>query len=202
MPLPAGPLYLDCHLSLDGTTLGHVRGLNRRIIDLAGGGIDFAHGKVPHLTLFMGLFPPSCEAGARRAVADLAGRFTPLDLAFRGVEAARDGYLFLRVEGTEALRAWHARVVEALDPLREGLVRQKFRDRRADYSPDEQARIDRYGFPWVLEAWRPHVTIGFVDPARQPEVVAGLGDPAFAGRAVAIALGPVGDHGTVLVNPE
>ncbi|NLI79451.1 MAG: DUF1045 domain-containing protein [Candidatus Riflebacteria bacterium] len=198
MTLSADPLYLDCHISLDGTTIERVRRLNRRVVDLAGGGIDFSTGAlIPHLTLFMGLFPPSREARVRRAVDDLAGRFAPLDLAFGGMEVARDGYVFLRVAPTEALRGWHARVVAALDPLREGLVRQKFRDRRTDYSPDEQARIDRYGFPWVLEAWRPHVTIGFVDPARQPDVLAGLGEPSFTGRAVAIALGPVGEHGTV-----
>ncbi len=228
MTLPAAPLYLDCHLLLDSTTLDRVRGLNRRIVDLAPGGIDFAQGRVPHLTLFMGLFPASREDAVRQAVEDLAGRFTPFALAFVGVEASRDGYLFLQAVSTEALCGWHARVVEALDPLRDGLVRQKFRDRRADYSPDEQARIDRYGFPWVLEAWRPHVTIGFVDPDRpevgsaplpprmaarnigfaprqgafrQPDVLAGLGEPAFDGRAVGIALGRVGEHGTVLEGP-
>ncbi|RCK78936.1 MAG: hypothetical protein OZSIB_0487 [Candidatus Ozemobacter sibiricus] len=192
------PAYLDCYIVLDGTILSEAVRLNREIVATAGGEVDFAQGRVPHLTLFMGLFPEAAVVRVEAAVAEVARAFPPVPLALVGLTAARDGYLFLQVARTPALAALHAAVVRALDPLREGLIRPKFLQALNTYSTVEQANIQRYGFPWVLDEWRPHVTVGHVSPERHEALLSRLRPVPVEGLGGDLALGRVEGKGTVV----
>ncbi len=194
----ASPVYLDCYIALGGTILSEAVRLNREIVAAVGGEVDFAQGRVPHLTLYMGLFPAVAVGRVEAATAGVARVFPPVCLSLEGLTTARDGYLFLEVARTPALAALHAAVVRALDPLREGLIRSKFLDALATYSAVEQANIRRYGFPWVLDDWRPHVTVGHVPTEHHARLVARLRPARVAEEGRELGLGRVEGKGTVV----
>lgn len=184
--------------------------MNRAVLELAGGGIDFTAGALPHLTLYMGLFPDTVADDLRAAVEALAREYSPVPLAFQGFSASREGHLFLDLEPAPGLVAIHRAAVEALNPFRQGAIREKYLAGLAGFPPAEQHHIRTYGYPWVLDGFRPHVTIGFVSPGEgaptrasrlpggPPALLDRLGPGRFGGVGEELGLGPVGEHGAVI----
>ncbi|MFZ2957457.1 MAG: DUF1045 domain-containing protein [Candidatus Ozemobacteraceae bacterium] len=257
--LPSGKLiddmflYLDAFLELDEKTIIEARRLNRRILDSAGGTVDFSQGTIPHITLYMGYFPIDQERAVASALSVLASLCSPFPItigkSFRstskassppssifsipcisstpvttnspppdptpgklnfetfetglktdmetGLEISPEGYLFWRVLLDAPLARLHKAVVEVLDPLRNGAVRPKFLDLIDQYKPHEQENIRRYGFPWVLEDFSPHITLGAVEPRLTKEVGQNLHPPERTFPARALGLGTVGNSGVV-----
>lgn len=191
-------LYLDAYLELPEEILEHACALNRRITASAGGSIDFGTGRIPHITLYMGLFPEDELPAITGELACIASRTCPFPVCMLGGGAGMDGYLFWNVVADEPLRRLHEKVVTALNPLRHGSIREKYLDDLKKFTTEECNNINDYGFPWVLEQFRPHVTIGRVGEARAAEAAALLEYPELSGRAVRLALGSVGEHGVVL----
>jgi len=191
-------VYLDAFLELPAELSATVTRLNRQIVSTVGGSIDFSRGMVPHITLYMGLFPAEELERAANGLAAIAADTSPIPLSLRGIEAGAEGYLFLNVEIGEPLRSLHDRIVAVLNPLRQGAIRRKFLDSLERFTPGERENIMNYGFPWLLSLFRPHVTIGKTDAAAAGGVARGLTVPAERGVATRLVLGEVGEHGTVV----
>jgi putative phosphonate metabolism protein len=95
-----------------------------------------------------------------------------------------DGFLALTPEGgTEALDALAGRVVAALDAFRAPAPEQELTRRRAaGLSPRQEAMLQRWGYPYVMEEFRFHVTLtGRLTPDQA----------AAVRRAIAPALAPL-----------
>ncbi|SDB70578.1 DUF1045 domain-containing protein [Belnapia rosea] len=90
----------------------------------------------------------------------LAARIAPFDLPPLAVENL-DGFLALReTEPCPALRPLADACVEALEPCRAPPDEAELaRRRRARLSPRQEALLGRYGYPYVMEEWRFHVTL-------------------------------------------
>lgn len=189
--------YLDVYLELPDDMLEQARALNRRIVSSAGGGVDFGAGRIPHITLYMGLFPETERASLVRELKPVAAETAPFPIVLREIETSRDGYVFWKVVADEPLMRLHERVVAALNPLRRGAIRDKFLEDQDRFTKDECIYIMKYGFPWVLNRFRPHVTVGHLEDGAAAAADA-LRCPEARGEAVRIALGSVGDHGVIL----
>lgn len=189
--------YLDVYLELPGDLLKQAFALNRRVVSSAGGAVDFGAGRIPHITLYMGLFPEAERAAVVSELKTVAAETAPFPIVLREIETSRDGYLFWKVVADEPLRHLHERVVTALNPLRCGAVREKFLEDQERFTKEECVYIMKYGFPWVLDRFRPHVTVGYLENGAAAAADA-LGCPEARGEAVRIALGSVGDHGVIL----
>jgi len=94
------------------------------------------------------------------AVAALAARLAPVTCRGLRLEALH-GFLALTPEGCRAdLLALGAAVVEAADPLRARLNAAEVARRRPDtLSPRQRALLDRWGYPFVMEEFRFHLTL-------------------------------------------
>ncbi len=126
-----------------------------------------------------------------RAAEALAARLRPFDLP---PLAVRDlgGFLALRETAPcPALRALADACVEALDAARAPPGEEELaRRRRAGLTPAQEALLARWGYPYVFEEWRFHVTLSRrLTPAEravvEPAVVAHLGEAAARPRRVA-----------------
>ncbi|RAI60278.1 DUF1045 domain-containing protein [Roseicella frigidaeris] len=125
----------------------------------------------------------------------LAARLAPFDLPPLAVQDL-DGFLALRETAPcPGLRALADACVEALDPWRAPPEEAELaRRRRAGLSPRQEALLARWGYPYVFEEWRFHVTLTRrLSPAETsvalPAVTAFLGDaPARPRRVEAIGL--------------
>lgn len=190
-------VYLDVYLELPDDMLEQARTLNRHIVSSAGGSIDFGAGRVPHITLYMGLFPEAEKASVVHELRSVAEESAPFPIVLREIDTSRDGYVFWNAAVDGSLQGLHERVVEALNPLRHGAVREKFLEDQERFTKEECLYIMKYGFPWVMSRFRPHVTVGHLE-AGAAETAGRLGSPESRGQASRIALGSVGEHGVIL----
>jgi putative phosphonate metabolism protein len=115
------------------------------------------------------------------AVAALAGRLAPVEAPALRVET-EDGFVSLRPSGpAPALDALAAACVTELDLLRAPLSAPELaRRRRIGLDPVEEAHLRRWGYPWVLDRFRFHVTLTGPLPAAEARRLAPLLGYAFA----------------------
>lgn len=129
-------------------------------------------------------------AELRAAAAALAASTAPF--ALPPLYAANlDGFLALREsEPCPALNAFAAACVEALDPFRLPPTPEELARRRPERLPPQQRQhLERWGYPYVFDTWRFHVTLTRrLDDAERaavlPAVTAHLGAAAARPRQV------------------
>lgn len=98
-------------------------------------------------------------------IAEFARKFEPFDAGELsvGAIAASEGRAFvvLKPDGDlKELRAFEESVVRALDPLRAPLTDSERRRRRpARLTPRQAYYLDAWGYPYVLDEFRPHFTL-------------------------------------------
>ncbi len=95
-----------------------------------------------------------------------------------------DGFLALVPQGdTSALTNLAAKVVEILDPLRAPLTAAEIARRRPDrLTPRQRYLLDQFGYPYVMEEFRFHLTLsGNLSPQDQA-TLRPLAAAHFAGR--------------------
>jgi putative phosphonate metabolism protein len=134
-------------------------------------------------------------AAARADAAALAARTAPFDLPPLAVHDL-DGFLALRETAPcPPLHALADACVTALDDHRTPPDAAEIARRRPErMSAAQRAHLDRWGYPYVFEEWRFHVTLTRrlspgEKPVLMPAVTAFLGEaPALPRRVVAIAL--------------
>lgn len=134
-------------------------------------------------------------AAARDAAAALADRTAAFDLPPLAVQDL-EGFLALRETAPcPALGAFADAAVAALDAHRLPPDAAEIARRRPDrLSPRQRAHLDRWGYPYVFEEWRFHVTLTRrLSPAEKaailPAVTAFLGEaPARPRRVVSLSL--------------
>lgn len=134
-------------------------------------------------------------AAARAQAAALAARTAPFDLPPLALHDL-DGFLALRETAPcPSLHALADACVTALDDHRLPPDAAELARRRPERLPPAQrAHLDRWGYPYVFEEWRFHVTLtrrlnAQEKAALMPAVIAFLGDaPARPRRVAAISL--------------
>lgn len=161
------------------------------------GGLDIAEvtadarGYGLHATLKAPFRLARSHAGLEAAVEALAARIAPFHLP---PLAVRDLGGFLALRETAPCPAAHALAdacVEALEPCRAPLTEADWaRRRRGGLSTEEEARIARWGYHYVFEAWLFHVTLSRRLSAAEravvlPAVTAHLGAAAARPRRLA-----------------
>lgn len=107
--------------------------------------------------------------GLQAAVADLAARLAPVDLGPLALHRI-GGFLALVPEGDP--RDLAATVVKELDPFRAPLTEADRARRRPDrLTPRQRELLDQWGYPWVMEEFRFHLTLTGDDAPPEVEAV-------------------------------
>ena len=115
------------------------------------------------------------------AVSGLASNLAPVGMA--GLRLVNlDGFLAFVPEGdTTILNDLAAQVVRGLDPLRAGLSDVEIARRRPDLlTPRQRDLLDLYGYPFVLDEFRFHLTLSGPLPAKEHAIIAGAAATHFA----------------------
>ncbi|MDO9707831.1 DUF1045 domain-containing protein [Paracraurococcus lichenis] len=134
-------------------------------------------------------------AEAMRAAEALAARIAPFDLPPLSVQDLH-GFLALRETAPcPALQALADACVEALDACRAPPSEAELaRRRKSGLSPRQEALLARWGYPYVFEEWRFHVTLTRrLTPGEKATVLPAVTDflgeaPARPRRVAAISL--------------
>lgn len=123
--------------------------------------------------------PDVTEPMIRDRVAGLAARLAPVTCTGLRLEILH-GFIALTPMGCEAaLLDLAAAVVEGTDDLRAPLTEAEVARRRPDQlSTRQRALLDRWGYPFVMEEFRFHLTL--TDRLTEPEPVLAVLDAHFA----------------------
>lgn len=119
--------------------------------------------------------PGITENDLRAALDALARRLSPVVCDGLGITDLH-GFLALTPQGCDdALRALAAAVVEATDPMRAPLTEAEIvRRKPALLTPRQRELLDRWGYPYVMEEFRFHLTLTDSLPAEERPVVAAV----------------------------
>jgi putative phosphonate metabolism protein len=137
----------------------------------------------------MALVDGASEADLRAAITSFASEHQPIDLG-KPTLASLDGFLALMVEQNDALQDFAAHVVERFDVFRAPMT-NKDRAARANRNLSERQieLLDAYGYPYVFDEFRFHMTLS----DRLPEA-----DQAEVSKAASTWFNPVLDEPLVL----
>lgn len=137
------------------------------------------HGTIkPPFRLAAGVDPAAVEA----AVAGLAAQFQPVQMP--GLDlVSLEGFLALVPRGdVTALTDLAAHVVERLDHLRAPLTEAEIARRRPDrLTPRQRDLLDQFGYPYVMEEFRFHLTLSGRLTEDQMDMLRPLAGAHFAG---------------------
>jgi putative phosphonate metabolism protein len=107
----------------------------------------------------MALAEDTDEAGLRTALTNFAARHRPVELG-RLKLASLHGFLALVIDGeNEALQDFAAHVVEDFDPFRAPMTVKDRAARAKGLSERQLELLDAYGYPYVFEEFRFHMTL-------------------------------------------
>lgn len=150
--------------------------------------------KFAHASLYMTQLKIDDLEKVKELLADIAATTVRQNLAATRYDQA-EGYIDAEYERTEALAALQMAVVEALNPVRDGM-RAKDKARMLTATGKARESLEKYGYSGVGELFRPHLTLtrfadgGTIDSANLP-------DPSsFSGPFTKLGLFEMGDNGT------
>jgi Protein of unknown function (DUF1045) len=96
----------------------------------------------------------------KAAIFDLAANAAPVSIADLRLTNLGRFLAFVPVSPDAAQNALAAHVVTGLEPLRAALTASELEKRRSPHLTDrQQALLDRYGYPYVLDQFRFHLTL-------------------------------------------
>jgi len=116
---------------------------------------------IPHITLFQGLFPEKNIDNLAQAISDIAGNTRGFKLKFKDLVNFKSSVWAEFIKNPEVSNL-HARVVEDIQPLREGLVEPQFESTHPVYQSLTVTRrkmVDEYGYPHLFEMFEPHISL-------------------------------------------
>lgn len=155
---------------------------------------------LPHITIHTLEFPLKNIKAAYEEVEKVALNLKPMDLIFKKVYTGW-GYIGVEFTKTEQIDNFHKLIIENLNPLREGRLREKYETEISENKyPKKQVKyIGKYGYHNVFEYFMPHLTLArFIDEdetekaAQFLESIIELPDS----RAYDVGVCEVGTHGT------
>ncbi len=121
---------------------------------------------IPHVTIYQACYPRPNYELLRHKVPTIAKITPSLQLRFREYRVHAGTYVWWTAEDSEALLQLHWRVLNSLNPLREGLVLPHIEPNGLAYTTgeelttEESANVRTYGAVAVAGQFRSHVTLG------------------------------------------
>ncbi len=148
----------------------------------------------PHLSLYTSEFPDVQEV--ETSLKSLAKTTKPFPLSATSCELWRDVWLGINYKKDEAIAHFQHAVVERLNPLRKGLLRERDRARLENLSEEEKRNILTFGDRHTGDLFGPHLTLTKFERAvsELPEI--SLDDYSFTVHE--LGLFAWGAHGTAI----
>lgn len=150
----------------------------------------------PHISLYHVLFPIKNHGKIVEKIKSLAENTKPFNISLNRVTFENfSKVLHWKCELTPELASLHKRLIEDINPLREGVYENYLKD----CTEEEKKNIEKYGYIHALELYDPHITITRFDDREEIKSVLTQLPPSIERMfdVSKIHLGKLGDHGTV-----
>lgn len=132
-------------------------------------GIDY----FPHLTMYSPDFPENSYGEMVRNLRGISAKYSVFKVKFTLFDS-EDGYIGINIDNNELVKSLHADIVNTLNPLRKGILREKYQDPEyvEKLSENQQKNIATYGYPAVMDEFTPHLTLIRFDNGERAKEVA------------------------------
>lgn len=115
----------------------------------------------PHITIYSPEYPRQNLPKIFDAVTEIAQETKPVKFTVHAIKEYED-FIGLDFDLTPPIKSLHQKVVEVLNPWREGHIDAKY-DRDSEYyqilDKQQKNNVAAYGYPDCLRLYKPHLTI-------------------------------------------
>lgn len=125
----------------------------------------------PHITIYQAEFPKRNESKVLEEVKSMANSSERL-LFVSDKPSVKGRYVAMNFKRSKEIENFSRHVVERLSPLREGNVKEVYRNSVQNLSKEESDNVAKWGYPYVMDLYNPHVTILALDDERDAQGVA------------------------------
>ncbi|MGD2158182.1 MAG: DUF1045 domain-containing protein [Anaerolineales bacterium] len=116
----------------------------------------------PHITFSITPIPTRNLENAKKAIENFLSDKKGFIVRLKGLAVdPKNRFFYLKVQNG-GISKFHADLVASLNKYRDGYIREKDVERieQGYYNPSQIQNIVDYGFPRVLDLYRPHITLG------------------------------------------
>ena len=126
----------------------------------------------PHISIYPPEFP---EQGLDKIISEvikISKSVKPFKLTFKDI-LYEEGFLGINFKNDKKVKELHLMVLESINPLREDLMRDKYKDKKFLGKQTKIAKgyIIKYGYPRVLDLYIPHLTLIRFDSLKSSDEV-------------------------------
>lgn len=158
-------------------------------------GVEF----YPHITIYSPEYPRKNVDNVLSTVKEVVQTLSPVKFEFEKVKGSQ-GYVGIGFKLTEVIKDMHKLIVDRLNPLREGHLREKYKegsDYHIDFSEEQKMNIKQYGYSNAMSLYTPHLTIiRFQDENLAKRVINNLNWSISSFVNDKLAVYSMGKHGT------
>lgn len=148
-----------------------------------------------HVSLYMMELPLKNLSEVRKVLKDIASNQKVFKLNPLLWHQSLNGYIDVEYKKTTPLANLQRKIIGELNPLREGLLRQKDITRLKTAKGLEKQNIQKYGFRSVGRKFEPHLTLTKLK-AYKPEATPRISSKRMSFSATEIGIFYLGEHGT------
>jgi 2'-5' RNA ligase len=114
----------------------------------------------PHITIYSIEYPEENLGNIFQALEKLLPELEKIKLVFTDVKRNQN-YVGVHFTPSQEVRNFHKKIIEKINPLRGGKIRDKFMElsQVADLPEEKKENILKYGHPDVMNSYEPHITI-------------------------------------------
>ena len=151
-----------------------------------------------HITLYSPELPISNYEKISSTISSIANAYDVFEIEFDELMAMKGGNVFANYKYSESLGLLRQNVVSNLNPLREGVIRDKYKDLKY-LSLKEKEEVEQYGYP-INRYHFPHITLSVLqNPSEATNAVQVIGRQTFPASLTvkSLAICETGTLGTV-----
>ena len=111
----------------------------------------------PHMTIYAPEYPAGNVESVIKQVKKFAQNTGPIEFLFSHIDNNEEGYVVVHFALSPEVKAFQKSLVDLLNPLREGRIRDKLLENK--FPPAVTETIQYYGTSGVLDFYKPHITL-------------------------------------------
>lgn len=139
-----------------------------------------------HLNLYDLAVSESALGRIEKVIEEIGNSTKSFNVAIESIGSFPFGPILINLERSQNLFAFHERVVCEVNPLRGECIEPAYLEEKRKYTKQQREMLVRYGNPFVLGGFKPHITVGFIKQIEKLEAAKDAMKGLFAQREFAI----------------
>lgn len=125
--------------------------------------------EIPHITLYMSKYPEKNEELIIDKIAEIANKTKPFKIRLNQKSCHSTGTIFIDAEMSNELYSLHEKLVDSLNPLREGLFNEDTLS-LPGLTEETKESLRKFGMWAVKKAYVPHISVGRIHDTKDCQV--------------------------------